>query len=117
MQEENKNEEIQNSTEGNVLMEEGEQKEKFIPEEGNSKLKFVALFVVAVLVGVVIKTQAAKTITTGFDDYKVSELKTDFDLKKEEPAVSKEGQDADNQQQDDAANTTTTETPAPSCEE
>jgi hypothetical protein len=90
MQEENTNEENQNIKEGIVLTEEKKEvaennNEGCHQEEGNTKLKLVTLFIVAVLVGVVIKTQAVKTITMGFDDYRVDSFQGDFDLSKEFP--------------------------------
>ncbi len=88
MQEENTNGENQNIKE-EVVLTEGKKEafensnEDFHQEEGNTKLKLVTLFIVAVLVGVVVKTQAVKTITMGFDDYRVDNFQGDFDLSKE----------------------------------
>lgn len=83
-QEENKKEEIQNNEEGVVEGEIGVNQD--YEDEGgeNTKLKLVALFVVAALVGVVIKIQATKIITTGFDDYRLSGFESDFDLSKKQ---------------------------------
>jgi len=111
MQEENKKEEIQNNEggiEGDANIDQGYQ------EEGreNTKLKLVALFVVAVLVGVVIKAQAVKIVTTGFDDYRLSGFESDFDLEKDQEALL---MDSETGQQGEEATVVEPEAPAPSC--
>lgn len=60
--------------------------------EENIKLKLLAMFVVAVLVGVVMKAQATKTIITGFDDYRISEFKSDFNFEEEKLPVEQQEQ-------------------------
>lgn len=60
-------------------------------KEKNSWLKLidtriVALFVLGVLVGVTLKTHALKTVTMGFDDYKLSNSRHDFNLSRTDSA-------------------------------
>ncbi|MDA3815058.1 MAG: hypothetical protein PF549_01675 [Patescibacteria group bacterium] len=101
MQEENKNEEKQNNEKEVVLEERKAVEEDIIQKEnedeaeveGNIKLKLTAFFIVAVLVGIVIKNQATETITTGFDDYKIAEFKSDFNLKEENVVTSQDQQE------------------------
>lgn len=73
-------------------------KEKPNNQEPRSKWGWLFLFVVGFLIGVSVKAQAAKTITMGFDDYKLENLRSDFKLmaKKENSDESAEtGTEAD----------------------
>ncbi|MEA2007334.1 MAG: hypothetical protein U9O20_04230 [Patescibacteria group bacterium] len=42
--------------------------------------RIVALFVLGILIGVTLKTHALKTVTMGFEDYKLAQSKHEFDL-------------------------------------
>ena len=42
--------------------------------------RLIALFVLGILIGVTVKTQASKTITMGYDDYRLENTKQEFDL-------------------------------------
>lgn len=53
-------------------------------DSGSDKLKFIAFFVVAFLVGVVIKTQASNFLEVGYNDHKIDGWKSDFNLEIEE---------------------------------
>lgn len=95
MQEENKKEEIEKKEE--ELVEEGtENRHEDRGGEENTKLKLAAIFIVAVLVGVVLKTQATKVFTMGFDDYKLDGYKSNFDLKKKVETTDSTQQETDN---------------------
>ena len=50
--------------------------------------KLVALFVLGILIGVTLKTQALKTVTMGFDDYRLKETKHYFILTQKQEQVS-----------------------------
>jgi flagellar biosynthesis protein FlhB len=58
------------------------QERKNLKEGGNffnsRNLKLALLFLVGFLLGIMFKTQALKSFTTGFEDYKISEYKSDF---------------------------------------
>jgi hypothetical protein len=70
-------------------------------------VEFVLLFVLGVLIGVAIKTEAVKRITIGFDDYQMESSKQDFDINKlqfEAAKKSAEAKAVENQiQQQDGA--------------
>jgi len=74
----------QNEGEGKV----DTQKEEITKQENNKKdsllslidTRIVALFVLGVLIGVTLKTHALKTVTMGFEDYKLAQSKHEFDL-------------------------------------
>lgn len=60
-------------------------------EEGKKKrfskhidTRMIALFVIGILVGITLKTQAVKSITMGYDDYRLENTKSDFVLTKSE---------------------------------
>lgn len=42
--------------------------------------RLIALFVIGVLIGITLKTHAIQRITMGFDDYRIHNLRSDFDL-------------------------------------
>jgi hypothetical protein len=46
------------------------------------KVEFILILILGFLLGVAIKTEAAKRITIGFSDYKVENLKQDYDIEK-----------------------------------
>lgn len=80
----------------------GEKSEKAEERENMRSLfnaRLIALFVLGVLIGITVKTQASKTITMGYDDYKLKNTKQGFDLSAErrETAVqeSEEGIEAE----------------------
>lgn len=51
-----------------------------------NKGKVIFLFVIGFLLGVSIKAQAVKTITMGYDDYKVRAWEDDFKAAEQKPA-------------------------------
>ena len=60
----------------------GEESKETLPMN-NFKIRrsrVLLLFFVGLIVGVVLKTQAAKTITIGFDDYRLTDLKGDYEV-------------------------------------
>lgn len=85
------------TTESSFNQEEGD------ASSGSNKLKFIAFFVVAFLVGVVIKTQASNFVEIGYNDYKLDNWKSDFSLE--------ENQNPEENQQNEAGSEGNTETP------
>ncbi len=55
--------------------------------------RLVALFVLGILIGVTVKTQALKTMTMGFDDYRLKNTTHDFSL------AQKQTQEAETEEQ------------------
>jgi len=45
-------------------------------------VEFVLIFILGILVGVAIKTEAVKRVTMGFDDYQMNIARQDFDINK-----------------------------------
>lgn len=52
-------------------------------------IEFVLIFILGVLIGVAIKTEAVKRITIGFNDYQMKTVRQDFDISKIQFEVSK----------------------------
>lgn len=69
---------------------------------GTSKGRLVFLFVVGFLLGVSIKAQAIKSVTMGYDDYKLKSLISDF-RKPEAPVVSQSEQQMEAGQEEGTA--------------
>lgn len=63
------------SVESDILQDEQSQSKKM-----DKYVEFVLLFILGVLVGVAIKTEAVKKITIGFDDYQMKSASQDFDI-------------------------------------
>lgn len=68
---------------------EGEKKEELDLVFANSEekkrrtdvyIEFVLIFILGILIGVAIKTEAVKRITIGFDDYKMKIFSQDYDI-------------------------------------
>ncbi len=57
-------------------------KNKFRISEG--LVNALLIFILGVLVGISVKTEAKKVVTIGYEDYKISGLASDFDLMSEE---------------------------------
>jgi len=53
-----------------------------ISKKKNYKVELVLFLVLGFLLGIVIKTEAGKRVTMGFDDYKIAALHQDYDLNK-----------------------------------
>ena len=53
----------------------------------NLKSEMVLLFILGFLVGVVVKTEASKRVTIGFNDYKASSYEQGFNFKEMEQNV------------------------------
>lgn len=63
--------------------------------------RLVALFVLGILIGVTVKTQALRTVTMGFDDYRLKETKHDFNLTQKQAQENKpEEETADPEQEE-----------------
>ncbi|MDZ7611627.1 MAG: hypothetical protein U5L10_02595 [Candidatus Moranbacteria bacterium] len=88
----------ENKEEGGVktkeFLEEKEREEREeINEEKNKKLgkfKIVALFLLGIFAGVMFKSQALKSFTIGFDDYRIPAYQSDYPQSFQEPASSGE---------------------------
>ncbi len=48
----------------------------------STKVEWILILILGFLLGVAIKTEAAKRITIGFNDYKVESLRQDYDISK-----------------------------------
>ncbi len=56
---------------------------KNVPEKKLSqRVEWILILILGFLLGVAIKTEASKRITIGFNDYKVENLKQDYDISK-----------------------------------
>ncbi|MFC1756333.1 hypothetical protein ACFLY1_00085 [Patescibacteria group bacterium] len=78
MEKEIKDAEIEESIEENSM-------EDSLTETGkkkNYKVELILFLVLGFLIGIVIKTEAGKRVTMGFDDYKIAALHQDYDLNK-----------------------------------
>jgi hypothetical protein len=87
-------------------MEEIKQEEKIVeeidsmslpPERMSFKNKLIFLALLGVLIGFVIKTEAAKRVTIGFEDYKLSSPQETFDINQLEKDLLKEKEALDQQ--------------------
>jgi hypothetical protein len=61
-------------------------------------LKLAGLLVIGLILGAILKFQAANYITMGFDDYRLAENQTDFDLSSEEPEEEGEEPEEDGEE-------------------
>jgi hypothetical protein len=90
------------SVESDVLQDKHSQNKKM-----DKYVEFVLLFILGILVGVAIKTEAVKRIAIGFDDYQMKSANQDFDINNLQVEVIKKSvQDAKseedkNQEQND----------------
>jgi hypothetical protein len=82
-----------------------------MPEEKPKKKKYdfyieLALFLIlGILIGIAVKTEAAKKITIGFDDYKMKIMRSDFDINKiEKDILKKQAENAQNQEENNQIN-------------
>ncbi len=57
------------------------------------------MFVLGILIGVTLKTQALKTITMGFDDYRLKDTKHDFNLTQKQTPGSEVEKDSEDSEQ------------------
>lgn len=48
----------------------------------------ILLIIIGFLIGISLKAQAIKTLTIGYDDYRLAKLKSDFQLRESEAANS-----------------------------
>ncbi|MFW5885176.1 MAG: hypothetical protein ACOCUF_03060 [Patescibacteria group bacterium] len=71
----NKKEGAKEKTEENLALEEGKGGSSFF---NSGYFKLTLLFLVGFLVGIMFKTQALSSFTSGFEDYKISEYKSDY---------------------------------------
>jgi hypothetical protein len=84
--------------------------EEKLPMEAEKKKKrktdyyveLILFLVLGILVGVAVKTEAAKTITIGFDDYKMKLQKQDYDINQLQSDLAKKNQ-ANQSPQDQSA--------------
>lgn len=93
------------SVESDVLQDERSRNKKM-----DKYVEFVLIFILGVLIGIAIKTEAVKKITIGFDDYQMESAKQDFDINKLQVEVTEKSADAkavenQTQQQNDVAPT------------
>jgi hypothetical protein len=49
-----------------------------------SKIKITALFALGFFIGIMFKSQALKSFAVGYDDYKISQYKSDYPVMKKE---------------------------------
>lgn len=78
------------SVEADVLQDERSRNKKM-----DKYVEFILIFILGVLIGIAIKTEAVKKITIGFDDYQMESAKQDFDINKlQSEIVKKNTEDA-----------------------
>lgn len=61
-----------------------EMKNKLQGIKNKVRTDFILYFIMGVLLGVIIKTEAAKRVVIGFDDYKLAGIRQDYDINKME---------------------------------
>lgn len=63
---------------------EGEQKKKTPKKRKKTDfyIELVLFFILGILIGIAVKTEASKKITIGFNDYKMKIMKQDYDINK-----------------------------------
>ena len=71
-----------------------------IKRKGDLAFELVLIFILGFLLGVTIKTEAAKRVTIGFNDYKIEQAKQGYDF-----AAIKEGLKKSQEQAEQAAPT------------
>ena len=99
--------------EENKITEAEVEKIEKIEEEKNKKMdvyiEFALIFILGILIGIALKTEANRRITIGFDDYQMKLAKQDFNINQLQFEVAKKSADnfakTDNKnpQQDDSA--------------
>ncbi|MEA1925703.1 MAG: hypothetical protein U9M90_00450 [Patescibacteria group bacterium] len=67
---------------GGSIQESDAYEDKIVDKESKRTIstRLIALFVIGVLIGITLKTHAVQKVTMGFDDYRIHNLKSDFDL-------------------------------------
>jgi len=96
-QDENEDDHIE-SSQINKKKESAWQDDQVLEEEGKLlNTRLIALFVIGILIGITLKTHAVKSITMGFEDYKLSKYSNDFGL---DEAILDEEQDSQNSEKD-----------------
>jgi len=105
MEEEIKNEPTENTADASEFKIEDEAAEAPKKEKRSRKYDFyieLALFLVlGTLIGIAVKTEAQKSITIGFDDYKMKIFKQDYDINQLQADQDKQSAAAANQQPTD----------------
>lgn len=82
------------------------------------KVELVLFLILGFLLGVMIKTEAVKRITIGFNDYKVQAASQDYDINQmEEDLIEAQKEEAEEQQeqQDENQESAQEEAPAGAC--
>ena len=76
--------------------------ENIVSEAGKSEnakkdfyIELALILILGILVGVAIKTEAAKRITVGFDDYKIERNSVDYDINKLQSDLTKKNLEND----------------------
>ncbi|HPN96661.1 MAG TPA: hypothetical protein PLK35_02735 [Candidatus Moranbacteria bacterium] len=80
-------------------------------EEGNPKkrktdlyIELVLFFILGILLGIAIKTEAAKRVTIGFNDYKMKIMSQDYNINQLEAEIlNKKAEEAENQAENSGA--------------
>ena len=83
-------------------------KEEINAEEFNESIKegrilntrLIALFVIGALIGITLKTHAVRTITMGFEDYKLARYADDFELEVAEEESAEEQEEVEQDEND-----------------
>jgi len=57
-------------------------------------IEFGLIFILGVLIGIAVKTEASKKITIGFDDYQMKLFSQDYNINKMQPEVTKKAMEA-----------------------
>ena len=94
--------------EENKITEAEVEKIEKIEEEKNKKMdvyiEFALIFILGILIGIAVKTEANKRVTIGFDDYQMKLAKQDFNINNLQFEVAKKNAaDAKASQQQDSA--------------
>lgn len=78
------------------IEEEAEKKEEAPKKKKKTDfyIELVLFFILGILIGIAVKTEADKKITIGFNDYKMKIMKQDYDINKLQADLSKQSQDA-----------------------
>jgi glucan-binding YG repeat protein len=80
MEEEIKNEDYVSDAEVSEIEEEEIEKTPKKKRKSDFYIELALFLILGVLIGVALKTEAVKTITIGFDDYKMKIFKQDYDI-------------------------------------
>lgn len=85
------------------------EKTEKIEEEKNKKMdvyiEFALIFILGILIGIAVKTEANKRVTIGFDDYQMKLTKQDFNINKLQFEVARKNADEAQQAQQDGGDT------------